>query len=168
MSNALAAMTIRKAGMQLLAIGGFLALLACESQDWRARAIALAEDKMRADVNDPTAQFSRVQVTGDSSTGQACGFVRAATGATARVKKGRFIVYIDGTAGPYVEAGMGSQFLSQLRLAKRLPQRRLQILSAFELGPACWRYGAVSLREHVSTAEIGERYSATPFDRTEI
>jgi hypothetical protein len=106
-------MNIRKVGMQLLMVCGFLGLISCNEEDWRMQAIALAEDKMHAEVNDSAAQFSRVQVTGDNATGQTCGFVKAKAGATGREKRGRFIVYIDGTAGPYVEAGMGSLFLSQ-------------------------------------------------------
>lgn len=67
---------------------------------------------MRLDVKDPTAQFSRIQITGDDTTGQACGFVRARSGATGIVNS-RFIVYIDGTAGPYIERNLGTQHLSQ-------------------------------------------------------
>jgi hypothetical protein len=69
-----------------------------------------AEDQIRAEVNDPTAQFSQVQVTGNDATGQTCGYLDAKVGD--RQKRGRFIVYIDGTAGPFVESGMGSLIMS--------------------------------------------------------
>jgi hypothetical protein len=108
-------MTARKVGAPLLLICCAFGLISCERQDWRMEAIALAEEEMRADVHDPAAQFSHVQVTGDSATGQSCGFVRMKGGPTTLSKVGRFIVYIDGNggSGPYVEAGMGSHFLSQ-------------------------------------------------------
>jgi len=65
---------------------------------------------MRAEVNDPSAQFSNIQVTGDQTTGQICGQVKAA-GAW----RARFIVYIDGTAGPFVESSRGMHAVSQQR-----------------------------------------------------
>jgi hypothetical protein len=95
---------IRKSAASLLLICGLIGLAACTGGDWRAEAIANAEDKMRGEVNDPTATFKRVQFTGDNSTGQTCGVVRAKAGTG--LKAARFIVYIDG-AGPFVEAGMG-------------------------------------------------------------
>jgi hypothetical protein len=81
---------------------------ACSPQDWRASAIADAEQKVRDDIAAPSAQFSRVQVTGDSSTGQTCGFVAAKPGEQTT----RFIVYIDNTAGPYVESNAGTHPLA--------------------------------------------------------
>jgi hypothetical protein len=85
-----------------------LGAVACSQQDWRAQAIADAEQKVRDDVGDQSAQFSRVQVTGDSSTGQTCGFVTAKPGGNASAQTTRFIVYIDNTAGPYVESNIGT------------------------------------------------------------
>ncbi len=85
----------------------FCALLcACSgSGDWRADAIASAEGKIRGLVADPGATFSHVQLTGDSSTGQTCGVIMAKIGAF--TKQARFIVYIDNSAGPFVEPVMG-------------------------------------------------------------
>ncbi len=83
-------------------------MTACGQQDWRASALADAEQKVRDDLSDPSAQFSRVQVTGDSSTGQTCGFVTAKPGGTASAQTTRFIVYIDNTAGPYIESNAGT------------------------------------------------------------
>lgn len=81
-------------------------LSACSgSGDWRADAIAGAEGKMRGLISDASATFSHVQLTGDSSTGQTCGVITAKVGAF--TKEARFIVYIDNTAGPFVEPGMG-------------------------------------------------------------
>ena len=87
-------------------------LAACNGQDWRAQAIADAEDKVRSEMGDPSAQFSKFQVTGDSSTGQTCGVVLAKTGG-GREDFARFIVYIDGTAGPYIDKGMGAHPIAQ-------------------------------------------------------
>lgn len=86
-------------------------LLGCSKEDWRAQAIADAEEKVRAEVNDPSAQFSKLQVTGDNATGQTCGVVMAKT-SNGLVQFARFIVYIDGTAGPYVEKGIGMHPIS--------------------------------------------------------
>jgi len=93
---------------RLLLLCGLLA--ACTAKDWRAEAIANAEDTVRAQVNDPKAAFSHLQITGDSSTGQTCGFVTAKVGSL--TKGARFIIYIDG-AGPFVEGGMGHTFMSK-------------------------------------------------------
>lgn len=91
----------------LILLGG------CQRVDWRAQAIAKAEAQIRVEVSDPKARFSHVQLTGDSATGQTCGVVTARAGPEAPEKSGRFIVYIDATAGPFIEAGMGNSFLSQ-------------------------------------------------------
>jgi hypothetical protein len=104
----------RRAAWSLALICSCLALSACDGQDWRARAIADAEARMRTEVNDPSARFAQVQVTGNSRTGQTCGFVDARSG-SGRERTGRFIVYIDGTAGPFVEADMGSRSMSAER-----------------------------------------------------
>jgi hypothetical protein len=85
----------------------FVGLAACGQQDWRAQAITDAQQKIRDDVGDQSAQFSRVQVTGDSSTGQTCGFVTVKRG-DAGDQTTRFIVYIDNTAGPYIEGNIGT------------------------------------------------------------
>jgi hypothetical protein len=83
-------------------------LSACgQSDDWRANAIADAEQQIRSDVSDPNAKFSDIQVTGDSSTGQTCGRVSAKL-STGGDQSGRFIVYIDGSVSPYVENSMGA------------------------------------------------------------
>ena len=54
----------------------------------------------------------RVQFTGDSKTGQTCGFVSARFGRDGLDHLARFIVYIDNTAGPFVDGGLGRQVLS--------------------------------------------------------
>ncbi|HET8612067.1 MAG TPA: hypothetical protein VFL92_04805 [Sphingomonas sp.] len=99
--------------MKVRLLWPLILLSGCHGGDWRAQAIAHAEAQMRVEVNDPNASFSRVQFTGDATTGQTCGFVKGRAGAEAPEKTGRFIVYIDETAGPFVEAGMGTQFMSQ-------------------------------------------------------
>jgi len=95
---------------RLFLLCGLIGFAGCTAKDWRAEAIANAQDTIRAQVNDPAAEFSHLQITGDSSSGQTCGFVTAKVGT---LKKGaRFIVYIDG-AGPFVEAGMGRTLMSK-------------------------------------------------------
>ncbi|ANT51205.1 hypothetical protein [Mesorhizobium amorphae] len=95
---------------RLLLLCGLIGLAACTEKDWRAAAIAKAEDEVRDQVNDPVAQFSHVQVTGNSSTGQTCGYVMAKSGIF--IKGGHFIVYIDGST-PRIEGGMGRQSWSK-------------------------------------------------------
>ena len=104
---------IQQAGAKfILLLCGCSALVACNGQDWRAEAIADAEDKVRSEMDDPSAQFSKLQVTGDSSTGQTCGVVLAKIGG-GREDFARFIVYIDETAGPYIDKSMGAHPISQ-------------------------------------------------------
>jgi hypothetical protein len=87
--------------------GGVLAACSGAAMDWRAQSIDKAETKMRAEVGDAAATFSEVQVTGDRQTGQICGKVKSANAEPAR-----FVVYIDGTAGPFMEGGRGKTFLT--------------------------------------------------------
>jgi hypothetical protein len=77
--------------VKLTLLGCLLCLASCGDWDWRSPQIAIAEKKVRALINDPNAQFSEVQLTGDQSSGQTCG---KATSANGDVR--RFIVYIDG------------------------------------------------------------------------
>ena len=99
---------MRKAS-NLLLLGALLS--ACTgSGDWRGDAIAAAEAKMCDLINDPAATFSHVDLTGDSATGQTCGVIIVKVGIY--TKEARFIVYIDNTAGPFVEPGLG-QTMSQ-------------------------------------------------------
>lgn len=102
-------------GTKFLLIGGCLSLVACNGQDWRAQAITNAEEKVQIEVNYPAAEFSRVQVTGNGTTGQTCGYVTVKTGYAQLKRTARFIVYIDGTAGPFVEADLGAHPVSQQR-----------------------------------------------------
>ena len=97
----------------VLAICLCASLAGCKPRDWRADAIADAERQIREEVADPDAAFSRVQLTGDSASGQICGVVEAKPAAGGDRKTGRFIVYVDKTAGPFVESAMGRQPLSR-------------------------------------------------------
>jgi hypothetical protein len=90
-----------------------LGLAACHAQDWRAREISAAEQKIRDAVRDPAAAFTNVQLTGDEATGQSCGKVRITNGSATYASPMRFIVYIDGTAGPFTEGGLGGQPVSE-------------------------------------------------------
>jgi hypothetical protein len=95
------------------AIWLLLALVGCQPRDWRAQQIAAAEDKIRALVKDPKAEFSHVQLTGDEATGQSCGRVRVTNGSATYATPMRFIVYIDNTAGPFIEGGLGGESMSE-------------------------------------------------------
>lgn len=109
-------MPIQKSGKKIHPlIFACVGLAACNGQDWRTQAAASAEDKVRAEVNDSAARFSRVQVTGNSTTGQTCGYVTVKAGYAGLDNTARFIVYIDGTAGPFVESSRGMHAVSQQR-----------------------------------------------------
>lgn len=97
----------------LVLLGALSALIACSRGNWKARVIANAEEQIRADVHDRSARFLGVQVTGDSSTGQTCGAVKAKLPDGGLDRSRRFIVYIDETAGPYIESEKGPHALSQ-------------------------------------------------------
>jgi hypothetical protein len=97
-----------------LPIGLCLGLAAC-GMDWRAQQMRVAEEKIRAEVNDPAAQFRQVQLTGDQATGQTCGFVIPRKSSGVSGEPARFIVYIDGSAGPWVEKSEGRAVISQQR-----------------------------------------------------
>ncbi|HEY2178476.1 MAG TPA: hypothetical protein VGH15_07830 [Caulobacteraceae bacterium] len=97
-------------GATWLLIGAAVGLASCarpQAGDWRADTITAAESQIKAEVDDPAAQFSRVQVTGDDKTGQTCGYVSIGAGSGGSGKVERFIVYIDQTAGPFVEENIG-------------------------------------------------------------
>ena len=81
--------------------------------DWQSKVIADAEAQIRAKLGDPAARFARVQVTGDRTSGQSCGFVTANPRASASGGSGRFIVYIDNAAGPFIEYSVGISTISQ-------------------------------------------------------
>jgi hypothetical protein len=81
--------------------------------DWRSQTIERAETQMRAAVTDPTAQFWRVQVTGDDQSGQTCGFITKKNSTDGPGGTERFIVYIDQSAGPYIEGALGKQTMSE-------------------------------------------------------
>lgn len=93
---------------------GLLALVGCgQKADWKPKVISDAEAQIRARLADPAAQFAQVQVTGNSNTGQTCGLVTAKPPASADGGTGRFIVYIDKSAGPFIEQSVGIATISQ-------------------------------------------------------
>jgi TPR repeat protein len=77
-----------------------------EKQPWRAARTRAAEQRMRAEIGDPTATFDHEQLTGDDKTGQTCGQMRTTSGL-----RFRFIVYLD-VAEPDVEGGLGRKALT--------------------------------------------------------
>ena len=95
------------AAVRVLACLAGVSLAACAKvgtpTDWRAAATADAEEQILRMVSDPSAQFSRVLVTGDDKTGQTCGYVTAKGGGDGVEHTVRFIVYIDRSAGPFVD-----------------------------------------------------------------
>jgi hypothetical protein len=86
--------------MLLLLIGAS----GCQNADWQAQAVKDAEDLVRQQMNDPSAQFYRVQFTGDNRSGQTCGYFQAKTAEGGAVDT-RFIVFIDGGGGqnPFID-----------------------------------------------------------------
>ena len=110
---------MNKRRLGVAGIGGLLALAACDgsggkdASDWRAKAIADAEAQIRSRLNDPAARFVRVQLTGDQASGQTCGHVTARPPAGAGGGTGRFIVYIDKSAGPFIEYTVGISTIAQ-------------------------------------------------------
>ncbi|MDQ7250818.1 hypothetical protein [Dongia sedimenti] len=104
---------IARAPIGLLGVA-LLVLFGCGGEaDWRSKVIADAEAQIRARLGDPSAQFARVQVTGDSRSGQTCGIVTAKPAASAGGGTGRFIVYIDKGAGPFIEPSVGISTIAQ-------------------------------------------------------
>lgn len=98
-----------KSAVKYAVISCCVVLSACSKADWKSEAIADAEDQIRTQLDTPSTQFSRVQLTGNSSTGQTCGFVTSKAAPDSPEATTRFIVYIDGTAGPYIESKMDAQ-----------------------------------------------------------
>ena len=94
-----------------------LALSACgdegDKPDWRLKVIADAEAEIRSRLGDPAARFTRVQVTGDQTTGQTCGYVTAKPPASVSGGTGRFIVYVSHDAGPFIEYSVGISTITQ-------------------------------------------------------
>lgn len=102
---------LRRPRSWLAALASLLALSCCEGRDggWQARQTAIAEQKVRDTIADPSAPFPHTDVVGDENTGQVCGLVKPHGGSPVR-----FVFYIDQTAGPYVDesrnAGVQQQF----------------------------------------------------------
>jgi len=83
----------------LIGLGG------CSGGDWRARAMNNAETLVRQQFSDPSLKFVHVQFTGDSNTGQTCGYFERPD-PRGGVSDTRFIVFIDGGGGenPFIDA----------------------------------------------------------------
>lgn len=71
--------------------------------------------KMRDYLEDPDLRFFAAQVVGDSSSGQICGRVFGKSVSNGTGAPARFIVYIDGTAGPWIEDQIGQHKISDDR-----------------------------------------------------
>ena len=89
--------------MRYIFILSLIGLVGC-SGDWRAKAMNDAETLVRQQLNEPSLKFAHVQVTGDSSTGQACGYYERLD-PRGGIDDTRFIVFIDGAGGqnPYID-----------------------------------------------------------------
>jgi len=76
----------------------------CHHEDWQTQAINNAKELVREQLKGPTVQFSRVQFTGDSRSGQTCGYLERKTADGGAVDT-RFIVFIDGGGGqnPFID-----------------------------------------------------------------
>jgi hypothetical protein len=87
---------------RLLALS-LLGLAGC-GPDWRAKAATDAEALMRQQLKDPSLQFAHIMVTGDSDSGQTCGYYERSN-QLGGMDGVRFIAFIDGAGGqnPYID-----------------------------------------------------------------
>ncbi len=92
-----------------------IVLTSCQSPDWKQAAAADGLEQVRTSLGDPAASFSDVQVVGDSSTGQICGKVLAHGVSVGFGTPARFVVYIDHTAGPWIEGHHGRDTVTDKR-----------------------------------------------------
>ena len=74
--------------------------------DWRAAATQAATDAIGSDLGNIDPKYFDVRFVGDDKSGQTCGKVMG-KGVSVMGLPARFIVYIDKTAGPYVEGQRG-------------------------------------------------------------
>lgn len=98
--------------MRLFSIFAAALLVSCSASGWKAVAAADGERQVREDLGDAAATFSNVQVVGDSTTGQVCGFVSEGN---VSETPARFVFYIDRTAGPWIEGQRGRDKVSDAR-----------------------------------------------------
>jgi len=94
-----------------LVLATFL-LASCKSADWKETAAADGRRQIRDDIGDASASFSDVKVVGDSSTGQICGKVLGHGVSNGLGTPARFVVYIDHTAGPWIEGQHGREIVT--------------------------------------------------------
>lgn len=96
-------MVVGSRSMKRVFLLSLIALAGCGG-DWKAKAVDDAEALVRQQVGDPRLRFAHVQVTGDSRSGQACGYYQRPNvlGGTDGV---RFIYFVDGADGqnPYID-----------------------------------------------------------------
>jgi len=82
---------------RLLVLISLIGLAGCGSH-WREKAIHDGEALVRQQLHDPSLQFAHVQVTGNSHSGQACGYAQRPN--VLGGKDGiRFIFFVDGNGG---------------------------------------------------------------------
>ena len=101
--------------MKRLLVFCLVALASCGGGDWQAGAVEAGEQSIRQDVNDPSVRFFKVQAVGNSSTGQICGEVLGKDVSTGFGGPVRFVGYIDGTAGPWIEGQHGHNQIPDAR-----------------------------------------------------
>lgn len=89
--------------MRCISILPLIVLAGCNG-DWRAKAMSDAEILVRQQLDNPSIKFAHVQVTGDSSTGQTCGYYEKSDPGGG-IDTIRFIAFIDGAGGenPYID-----------------------------------------------------------------
>ena len=86
------------------------ALVACGSAaqaDWRAQALENAHQSIRIEAGDPNATFVEEKITGEEIGGQVCGHVVAKNDSLLSGSPARYLWFIDGNGGPWVEGGHG-------------------------------------------------------------
>lgn len=95
-------------GMKWLLPFVSLLLAACGNvpEDWRIKAVENGKQAIISELGNTGLRFSEVQVVGDDKTGQICGKVSGPGISTNTGAAARFVVYIDGTAGPWIESDL--------------------------------------------------------------
>lgn len=90
-------------------------LASCGKPDWRVQAEEEGKQAIRTTLNAGNLRFFDVRVVGDARTGQICGKVQARGLAARSGLPARFVVYIDGSAGPWIENQYGRHKISDER-----------------------------------------------------
>lgn len=104
---------IGQAGFPLLCTAAMLT--SCDKPDWRVKAVENGKQAIRASLDTSNLRFFDVQAVGDERSGQICGKLLADGLAARSGLPARFIVYLDGSTGPWIENQYGRHKVSDER-----------------------------------------------------